>query len=63
MMTKRQALAKFRENTLPLIREAYEKDRRVDHVARREGWNNYVDSLRSDKIITKHQYETWGNPF
>jgi len=62
-MTKKQALMDFREHILPHIREAYESDRRVDVIARREAWNDYTDSLRADGMITPHQYDTWTNPF
>jgi folate-dependent tRNA-U54 methylase TrmFO/GidA len=62
-MTKREALDIFREFELPAIRQRYEKDGRVDHPARREGWNNYTDALCKAGQITMRQYETWGNPF
>lgn len=55
-MTKQQAMDEFRffggiEST------------KGDPIARREAWNNFTDSLRSDGLITLKQYETWVNPY
>jgi hypothetical protein len=61
--TKADVLRDFRENILPLIRKRYESDGRVDKPARREEWNNYVDALQKDGMITRHQADTWDNPF
>ncbi len=63
MMTKKQVLADFRECNLPAIRKAYEQDGRVDAIARREEWNNHVDALAKDRVITRWQADNWSNPF
>lgn len=62
-LTKQQAMMIFRGSVLPAIRAEYEQDGRVDAPARREAWNNFTDSLRTDRRITLHQYENWDNPF
>lgn len=62
-MTKKQALAMFRLEILPHVRETYEQDGKVDAVARREAWNNWTDSLCKGRQITSRQYDTWDNPF
>lgn len=61
--TKADVLRDFRENILPLIRAKYETDGRVDGPARREEWNNYVDALAQDRVITRWQADNWTNPF
>lgn len=62
-LTKKQVLADFRENVLPAIRSMYEQDGRVDAIARREEWNNYVDMLARDGVITQKQADNWDNPY
>jgi len=61
-MTKREAVIEFKRDILPLVRETYEQDGRVDRPARAEAWNNWTDALCKDKRITPKQYETWGHP-
>ena len=55
-MTKSEAKYEFAEIAAETIQAK-------DYPAIREGWNNYVDSLRSGGSITKKQAETWVNPF
>lgn len=55
-MTKREALACFRETILPSIP-------RGDKPMQREAWNNFTDSLCKVGEITLKQYESWSNPF
>jgi len=61
-MTKREALIEFKLYILPLVRQTYEKDGRVDRPARAEAWNNWTDALCKDRRITMKQYETWVGP-
>lgn len=63
MMTKKDALDSFRRTVLPAVKERYEQDGIIDRAARAEAWNDYTWMLRSDGVITEHQYETWSNPF
>lgn len=62
-VTKREALAQFREHALPAVRAQYEQDGRVDRVARAEAWSNWTDALCKDRQITRYQDSHWTNPF
>ncbi len=59
-MTKKEAIAEFRANHLPVLREHYSP---TDRIAFRTAWNNYTDSLCKAGQITEHQYMTWIGPF
>lgn len=59
-MTKKEALAEFRESVLPAVVKRYGKD---DKIAIREEWSNWTDGLCKDRQITMKQYESWSNPF
>ncbi len=61
-MTKKQAVAEYRETVLPAVRQQYERDGRIDKPARAEAWNNFTDYLCKSGQITMRQYETWGHP-
>ena len=53
-MTKATALREFR---------ALYDGPKGDKPAKAEAWNNYIDFLCKDRLITKAQAETWDNPF
>ena len=36
---------------------------RGDSIAKREAFNNYVDSLNKDGLVTDYQAYNWSNPF
>tara|TARA_Y100000004_G_scaffold65258_1_gene73300 strand:+ start:317 stop:463 length:147 start_codon:yes stop_codon:yes gene_type:complete len=36
---------------------------RGDSIAKREAFNNYVDALNKDGIVTDSQAFNWSNPF
>ena len=55
-MTKKEAIAEFRELYVDLIP-------RGDAVMRREEWCNYTDYLYKCGYISSHQDRTWTNPF
>lgn len=59
-MTKKEVLQEFRDYILPHIVAQYGKH---DRVAKSEAWCNYTDALCKDGRITRHQDETWTNPF
>ena len=59
--TKRQALESFRDLWQDVL--ATNPNYRGDSIAKREEWNNYVDSLNKDRLVTDHQASTWSNPF
>ena len=54
-ITKKQVVAQFRE----LLGDSL----RGDSIAKREAFNNYVDMLNKDGIVTDHQAYNWSNPF
>lgn len=60
-LTKKQVLEQFRELWRELI--ATDPTFRRDSIAKREEFNNYVDSLNKDRQVTDHQAFTWSNPF
>lgn len=61
-MNKKEAEKLFKENVMPSIREAFERDGKRDLPARREAWNNFTDSLCKDGEISLKQYESWLHP-
>jgi|LFRM01.1.fsa_nt_gb hypothetical protein len=61
-LTRKEILAMFKEEVLPYIKEQYEKDGKVDRIARREAFNNFTDSLFKDGMITEKTYNEY-NPF
>ena len=59
-MTKKEVVASFREMlkdspTVTLLRG--------DRIAKREAFNNYVDMLNKDGLVTDYQAYNWSNPF
>jgi len=60
-ITKRQVLADFRL----LWREVVEStpSRKGDSIAKREAFNDYVDVLNKEGIVTDSQAFNWSNPF
>ena len=63
-MTKKEALAEFKEYYLPGIVAREQKGTgRADAVMRAEEWNNYTDQLCKERRITASQYHNWSNPF
>ena len=58
--TKKEMLAIFMEQ----LKENKQKhSQKVDKITLREWWNNYVDSLNKDGLVTDKQAHTWTNPF
>ena len=60
--TKKEYLRYFRSEVLPLIREQFEQDGRIDRPARRETWNNDIDALVEDRQLPKHAID-WTCPW
>ena len=54
-MTKKQVVAEFRELLGGSLRG--------DSIAKREAFNNYVDALNKDGLVTDYQAYNWSNPF
>ena len=62
-LTKKKALQYFKESWLPNITRKHEQNGEIDVPARREGWNNFIDSLAKEGLISQKQCDTWHNPF
>lgn len=60
-MTKSEAFAEFRAQVLPSIVARYERDGVPDKPARREAWNNHVDSLIREGVLPERA-EHWTHP-
>lgn len=59
--TKRVVLQEFLSEWVETCR--WEPQWRGDITAKREAWNNFVDMLNKNDIVTDHQAFSWGNPF
>ena len=53
-LTKKEAVALFRETHTNLPKG--------DAVARSEAWNNFIDALHTDKVISEKAYNNWTCP-
>ena len=60
-MTKKQVLASLREMWAEIC-EA-EPMWRGDSIAKRESFNNFVDSVNKDGEVSDSQAHNWSNPF
>jgi len=60
--TKRQALKEFKWVWQTYL-SMYRTIRSDDKIAKREQWNNFIDSLNKDGEVTDEQAATWINPF
>ena len=61
-MTQAQFNQDFKEFDLELIAKQYEQDGIPDRPARREAYNNKMDSYRIDGLITEDQANNWCIP-
>ena len=59
-MTKKEVVASFREMLKDSPTGTLLKG---DRIAKREAFNNYVDMLNKDGMVTDHQAYNWSNPF
>ena len=60
-LNKKQVLALFSEMWLEVKKSnPYAKG---DSVMKREMFNNFVDSLNKDRLVSDHQAYNWSNPF
>jgi hypothetical protein len=62
VMTWKEACEEFETVHLPVIKDVYEQDGRIDECARSESWNNYTDFLCKEGKISDWQYENWTHP-
>ena len=59
-MTKKEVVASFRE----MLKDSPTGTLlRGDRIAKREAFNNYVDMLNKNGLVTDYQAYNWSNPF
>ena len=59
-ITKKEVVASFRE----MLKDSPTGTLlRGDRIAKREAFNNYVDMLNKDGLVTDYQAYNWSNPF
>ena len=60
-MTKKDVVQQFRWNWSDFLES--NPNYRGDKVAKRCSFNDYVDSLNKDGLVTDYQAYNWSNPF
>ena len=60
-MTKSEAVASFRESWRHFLEN--NQHFRGDSIAKRTSFNDYVDGLNKDGLVTDYQAYNWSNPF
>jgi len=60
-ITKQEVLSQFRELWADVV--ANDPSWRGDSIAKREAFNDYVDGLNKDGLVTDNQAYNWSNPF
>ena len=60
-MTKKEVVQQFRWNWADFLES--NPNYRGDKVAKRCSFNDYVDSLNKDGLVTDYQAYNWSNPF
>ena len=59
--TKAQVLDQFRYNWKVAV--ISDKSLKGDAITKREYWNNFVDSLNKEGLVSDYQANNWTNPF
>lgn len=59
--TKQQVLEEFKTVWQGILSE--QPNYKGDSIAKREAFNNFVDALNKDGIVSNHQAYSWSNPF
>ena len=60
-MTKKDVVQQFRWDWSDFLKS--NPSWRGDRIAKREAFNNFVDSLNKDGLVTDYQAYNWSNPF
>ena len=60
-ITKQEVVEQFRELWADVV--ANDPSWRGDSIAKREAFNDYVDGLNKDGLVTDNQAYNWSNPF
>ena len=61
-LTKKQIDKDFILNILPSVKQTFELDNRIDKPARCESYNDYIDSLNKDGLISDNQVNKYCIP-
>lgn len=59
--TKQQVLEEFKTVWQAILSD--KPNYKGDSIAKREAFNNFVDGLNKDGIVSNHQAYNWSNPF
>lgn len=54
-LSKKQIDKDFISNILPSVKQTFELNNRIDKPARYEAYNNYIDYLNKDGLISESQ--------
>ncbi len=60
-LSKKETVSMFLETWRESI--SFNRNLRGDAVAKRTAFNDFVDGLNKDGLVSDHQAYTWGNPF
>ena len=60
-MTKKDVVQQFRWDWSDFLKS--NPSWRGDRIAKREAFNNFVDALNKDGMVTDYQAYNWSNPF
>ena len=60
-MTKKDVVQQFRWDWSDFLKS--NPSWRGDSIAKREAFNNFVDMLNKDGMVTDYQAYNWSNPF
>ena len=60
-MTKKDVVQQFRWDWSDFLKS--NPNFRGDSIAKRCAFNDYVDSLNKDGLVTDYQADNWSNPF
>jgi len=59
--TKQQVLEEFKTVWQAILLD--QPNYKGNSIAKREAFNNFVDGLNKDGIVSNHQAYNWSNPF
>lgn len=61
-VTKKEVISQFLSEVMPVIEDYEANSGLKDWPMRRESWNNFVDVLHRDEVITDNQVNNWCQP-
>lgn len=60
-LSKKETVSMFLETWRESI--SFNRNLRGDSIAKRTAFNDFIDGLNKDGLISDHQVCTWSNPF